>query len=45
VLGIVILFFALGMRKGLLGLVVDLWAKRVATPQRDIGDKAAAGRD
>jgi branched-chain amino acid transport system permease protein len=28
VLGIVILFFALGLRKGLLGLIVDLWAKR-----------------
>jgi branched-chain amino acid transport system permease protein len=34
VLGLVILFFALGMRKGLLGLVVDLWAKR-GQPARD----------
>jgi branched-chain amino acid transport system permease protein len=28
VLGIVILVFALGLRKGLLGLIVDMWAKR-----------------
>ena len=33
VLGIVILFFALGLRKGLLGFVVDVWAKR-ATPKQ-----------
>jgi branched-chain amino acid transport system permease protein len=31
VLGIVILCFALGLRKGLLGLFVDLWAKRRTT--------------
>jgi branched-chain amino acid transport system permease protein len=30
VLGIVILAFALGLRKGLLGFVVDQWAKRAA---------------
>ena len=30
VLGIVILAFALGLRKGLLGFAVDLWAKRTA---------------
>jgi len=30
VLGIVILLFALGLRKGVLGLVTDLWARRVA---------------
>jgi len=33
VLGIVILFFALGLRKGLLGFVVDVWAKRAAPKQ------------
>ena len=30
VLGIVILFFALGMRKGLLGFLLDLWKNRRA---------------
>jgi branched-chain amino acid transport system permease protein len=30
VLGIVILAFALGLRKGLLGFLVDLWARRAA---------------
>mgnify|MGYP001166124025 FL=1 len=38
VLGIVILVFALGLRKGLLGLIVDVWAKRGTGAQR----KAAA---
>ncbi len=33
VLGIVILFFALGMRKGLLGFTVDLWKRRVSSRQ------------
>ena len=33
VLGIVILFFALGMRKGLLGFAVDVWAKRTTPKQ------------
>ena len=33
VLGIVILCFALGLRKGLLGLFADLWAKRRAPEQ------------
>lgn len=33
VLGIVILCFALGLRKGLLGLFVDLWEKRRAPEQ------------
>ncbi len=36
VLGIVILCFALGLRKGLLGLFVDLWAKRRA-PETSAG--------
>ncbi len=31
VLGIVILFFALGMRKGVLGFALDAWRKRAAT--------------
>jgi branched-chain amino acid transport system permease protein len=30
VLGIVILLFALGLRKGMLGFLEDLWAKRIA---------------
>ena len=34
VLGIVILLFALGLRKGVLGLVADLWAKRGAAGKR-----------
>ncbi|MEO8166308.1 MAG: branched-chain amino acid ABC transporter permease [Betaproteobacteria bacterium] len=33
VLGIVILFFALGLRKGLLGFIVDLWQRHVSTRQ------------
>jgi branched-chain amino acid transport system permease protein len=33
VLGIVILVFALGLRKGVLGFVVQLWAKRAAATQ------------
>jgi len=36
VLGIVILFFALGLRKGLLGFVVDVWA-RPASPNQPAG--------
>jgi branched-chain amino acid transport system permease protein len=31
VLGVVILFFALGMRKGVLGFALDAWRKRAAT--------------
>jgi branched-chain amino acid transport system permease protein len=31
VLGIVILMFALGLRKGLLGFVVDFWVNRKAS--------------
>lgn len=41
VLGIVILCFALGLRKGLLGLVADLWARR--TDSAD-GQATAAGK-
>ena len=40
VLGIVILCFALGMRKGLLGFLVDLWARR--TPASQGGNRSAA---
>jgi branched-chain amino acid transport system permease protein len=42
VLGIVILFFALGMRKGLLGFLVDLWAKRA--PAAGGAGNAAPGK-
>lgn len=44
VLGIVILFFALGMRKGLLGFVVDLWAKRAPAAHGGAGDSAPGKR-
>jgi branched-chain amino acid transport system permease protein len=39
VLGIVILLFALGMRKGLLGFLVDVWA-RYAAPKRTVAQAA-----
>ena len=39
VLGIVILVFALGLRKGLLGLVMQVWTKRF-TPARDARSSA-----
>ena len=41
VLGIVILIFALGMRKGLLGLIVDLFSKRASSAH---SGEAPAGR-
>ncbi len=43
VLGIVILCFALGLRKGLLGLFVDLWAKRRA-PEQSAGAAQRAAK-
>jgi branched-chain amino acid transport system permease protein len=39
VLGVVILFFALGMRKGLLGLLLDLWKNRRAPAGNAIAGK------
>jgi branched-chain amino acid transport system permease protein len=42
VLGIVILCFALGLRKGLLGLFVDLWEKRRAPEQSSAAAQRAA---
>lgn len=39
VLGIVILFFALGLRKGLLGFLVDVWA-RYASPKQPAAQPA-----
>ena len=44
VLGIVILVFALGLRKGLLGLFVDVWARRAARGQRARGTAAPAAQ-
>jgi branched-chain amino acid transport system permease protein len=41
VLGIVILCFALGLRKGLLGLVADLWARRSGADKQGAHDSAA----
>jgi hypothetical protein len=43
VLGIVILAFALGLRKGLLGFLTDLWARRAAggKPQTSPARRAA----
>jgi len=44
VLGIVILCFALGLRKGLLGFIADLWARRGgAAAQAQAGAAASAG--
>jgi len=42
VLGIVILVFALGMRKGLLGFIVDAWTRRTARAQGAAAATAAA---
>ena len=42
VLGIVILLFALGLRKGVLGLVGDLWERRVAGGKRPSAAPRAA---
>lgn len=44
VLGIVILVFALGLRKGLLGLVADLWARRAPSQRRETEAAAAAAQ-
>ena len=44
VLGIIILVFALGLRKGLLGTLVDLWSKRktVAAAREEAGTAGGA---
>jgi branched-chain amino acid transport system permease protein len=45
VLGIVILCFALGLRKGLLGFIADLWAKRIpAAAAAEDGAPVSAGQ-
>lgn len=44
VLGIVILLFALGLRKGLLGFLVEAWSKRRAHTQTPASASAAASR-
>lgn len=42
VLGIIILMFALGLRKGLLGFIVSAWSKRAAASARGAGSAARA---
>jgi branched-chain amino acid transport system permease protein len=43
VLGIIIVMFALGLRKGLLGFIVTAWSKRKVGPVNNAG--AVAGKD
>lgn len=45
VLGIIILVFALGMRKGVLGTIVDLWKNRASAAASDAGTASAARKD
>jgi branched-chain amino acid transport system permease protein len=45
VLGIVILFFALGMRKGLLGFALDLWTRRASAVHSEPHAATVAGKD
>jgi branched-chain amino acid transport system permease protein len=45
VLGIVILCFALGLRKGLLGFAVDLWARRASAATGIAGAATSPARD
>jgi len=45
VLGIIILVFALGMRKGVLGTIVDLWKNRASAAAPDAGTATAARKD
>ena len=45
VLGIIILVFALGMRKGVLGTIVDLWKNRASAAAPDAGTASAARKD
>jgi branched-chain amino acid transport system permease protein len=45
VLGIVILFFALGMRKGLLGFALELWTRRASAVHSEPHAATVAGKD
>jgi branched-chain amino acid transport system permease protein len=45
VLGVVILCFALGLRKGLLGSALDLWARRAFALRSEPRAATAAGKD